>query len=65
HDEPPAASGAQHWVFFPDDDVYPQCIADPLRPQSAVILAGYPSSDIPDSGNQRFLLRLGGRPAGR
>jgi len=59
-DEPPAA-GAQHWVFFPDDDVYPQYIADPLRPQSAMVLAGYPSSDIPDSGNLRFLLRLGGR----
>jgi hypothetical protein len=61
HDEPPAASGAQQWVFFPDDDVCPQHIADPLRPQSAVIFAGYPNSDIPDSGNLRFLLRLGGR----
>ena len=61
HDERPTDSGAQHWVFFPDDDVYPQYIADPLRPQSAVILAGFPSSGIPDGGDLRFLLRLGGR----
>lgn len=61
HDEPPAAGDVQHWVFFPDDDIDPQYIADALRPQSAVILAGYPSSEIPDSGDLRFLLRLGGR----
>lgn len=72
-DEPPAASAAQTasaaapsgpshaWSFFPDDDLYPQYIADPLRPQSAVMLAGLPSSGIPDSGDLRFLLRLGGR----
>jgi hypothetical protein len=71
-DEPPTAGDAPHWVFFPDDAIYPQYIADPLRPQSSVILAGFPSSEIPDSGNLRFLLRLGGRysiarrhPAGR
>ena len=60
-DEPPAQSGAHHWVFFPDDDVYPQYIADPLRPQSAMVLAGFQSSGIPDSGDRRFQLRLGGR----
>src|SRR5882672_10186946 len=50
-DEPSAVSGAGRvWTFFPEDDVYPQYIADPLRPQSAVILAGFPSSGIPDSG---------------
>lgn len=61
HDEPPPADAGSHWVFFPDDDIYPQYIADPLRPQSAMLLAGFMSSDIPDSGSLRFLLRLGGR----
>lgn len=61
HDAPSTADDAPRWVFFPDDDVYPQYIADPMRPQSAMLLAGFPSSEIPDSGNQRFLLRLGGR----
>ncbi|HET8948309.1 MAG TPA: DUF1207 domain-containing protein [Candidatus Polarisedimenticolia bacterium] len=58
---PPAADDVEHWVFFPDDDIYPQYIADPLRPQSTLVLGGFPSSDIPDAGNLRFLLRLGGR----
>jgi len=61
-DEPPTVSGAGRvWSFFPEDDVYPQYVADPLRPQSAVMLVGFPSSGIPDSGDKRFLLRLGGR----
>jgi len=61
-DESPTASQAPRgWIFFPEDDIYPQYIADPLRPQSAVILAGFASSGIPDAGDSRFLLRLGGR----
>jgi hypothetical protein len=61
-DEPPAASQAGgRWIFFPEDDIYPQYIADPLRPQSAVMLTGFTSSGIPDSGGSRFVLRLGGR----
>lgn len=61
--EPPEpANGPLHaWALFPPDDLYPQYIADPLRPQSAILLVGCPSSDIPESGNSRFLLRLGGR----
>ncbi|HKQ97843.1 MAG TPA: DUF1207 domain-containing protein [Candidatus Polarisedimenticolia bacterium] len=59
--EPPTAGGEHQWIFFPDDDIYPQYIADPLRPQSALVLAAFPSSEIPDAGNLRFLLRLGGR----
>ena len=61
-DEPRTETRPPHvWVLFPDDDIYPQYIADPLRPQSAMMLASIPSSDIPDTGDSRFLLRLGGR----
>jgi Protein of unknown function (DUF1207) len=61
-DDSPAATEARAaWIFFPEDDVYPQYIADPLRPQSAMLLTGFTSSGIPDSGDSRFVLRLGGR----
>jgi Protein of unknown function (DUF1207) len=56
-----ASNARRVWIFFPQDDLYPQYIADPLRPQSAVMLVRSPSSGIPDSGDSRFLLRLGGR----
>ena len=52
---------SHRWALFPADDFYPQYLADPLRPQSALLLASFPKSDIPESGNRRFLLRLGGR----
>jgi hypothetical protein len=62
-DEPsaPANVPSHLWAVFPPDDFYPQYIADPLRPQSAMLLVGHLSSDIPESGDGRFLLRLGGR----
>jgi hypothetical protein len=47
--------------FFPDAELYPQYIADPIRSQSAVMLTRVSSSDIPHSGDRRFSLRLGGR----
>jgi hypothetical protein len=46
HDAPSTADDAPRWVFFPDDDVYPQYIADPMRLQSAMLLAGFPSSGL-------------------
>ena len=59
---PRSVSGPPHvWVLFPEDDVYPQYITDPLRPQSAIIVTNTLSGDVPDSGSNRFLLRLGGR----
>src|SRR5262245_65184759 len=61
-DEPHTVSGPPHvWVLFPEDDIYAQYMTDPLRPQSAIIFSTTPSSELPDSGNSRFLLRLGGR----
>ncbi len=47
-------------VGFPDSDLYPHYTADPLRAQSAVIVASVLDSEIPDSGDARFILRLGG-----
>ena len=63
----PAPAGAadeaapRRWVLFPDAEFYPQYVADPLRAQSALMLVQVTSSDIPDTGDGRFLLRLGGR----
>jgi hypothetical protein len=53
---------AERFVFsaFPDSDLYPDYIADPLRPQSALMIASVLDSEIPDSGNGRYVLRLGG-----
>jgi hypothetical protein len=49
------------FVGFPDADFYPHYLADPLRAQSALMLASVLDSEIPESGNSRFILRLGGR----
>jgi hypothetical protein len=45
---------------FPDTDLYPEAITDPLRAQSAIILASFLDTEIPESGDSRFILRLGG-----
>jgi len=47
--------------FFPEAGFYPLYIADPLRPQSAMVLVWVPSSEIQDTGAARFALRLGGQ----
>jgi hypothetical protein len=56
---PQANEARAGWTFFPEDDLDPQDIADPLRPQSAMVLTGFTSSGIPGSGGGRFVLRLG------
>lgn len=48
------------WVVFPEADFYPHYIADPLTSQSALIVAGVTDSSIPETGDARFILRLGG-----
>jgi len=64
-DDPPAspdpAPAAKVWEFLPEAGFYPLYIADPLRPQSALMLIWVPSSDIPETGNGRFALHLGGQ----
>jgi len=52
---------AQVWEFLPEAGFYPLYIADPLRPQSALMLIWVPSSEIPETGHARFSLRLGGQ----
>ena len=49
------------WVAFPEADFYPYHVADPLRSHSALIVTGVADSDIPETGDARFILRLGGR----
>lgn len=45
----------------PSGDLYPRYIADPRRPGFTIAAASFSDSDIPDAGDSRFILRLGGR----
>lgn len=47
--------------WMPAPNFYPQYIADPLRPQSALKILSVVDSEIPDTGSGRFGLHLGGR----
>ena len=47
-------------VWFPAGDFYPRYIADPLRPQNALTIQWLSDTEIPETGAQRFGLRLGG-----
>jgi len=47
-------------VWFPAADFYPRYIADPLRPQNALTIQWLSDTEIPETGAQRFGLRLGG-----
>ena len=46
--------------WFPPGDFYPRYIADPLRPQNALTIQWLSDTEIPETGAQRFGLRLGG-----
>jgi hypothetical protein len=48
-------------MLMPPSNFYPEYIADPVRPQSAVKLIYFPDSEIPDVGVGRIGLHLGGR----
>lgn len=60
-DEPPVDTGRHTVEWAPDAEFYPQYIADPLRPQSALKILGMATSEIPQAGDARFALHLGGR----
>jgi hypothetical protein len=47
--------------WLPEAEFYPQYIADPLRPQSALKILYLADSEIPETGSSRFGLHLGGR----
>lgn len=48
-------------ALFPPADLYPHYIADPLEPSMAMQWLKVSGSDIPDTGDSRFLFNLGGR----
>jgi len=56
---PVAASWRGLWA--PGTELYPRYIADPLEPSNAMQYLFVSNSDIPDSGDSRFLFNLGGR----
>jgi hypothetical protein len=49
------------WWLAPPADFYPQYIADPRRPQSALLLIYPIDTEIPESDGNRTGVRLGGR----
>lgn len=51
---------ASVWEVFPETGFYPVYIADPIRSQSAGMLIHMADSEVPDAGDARFALRLGG-----
>ncbi|MGB7919967.1 MAG: DUF1207 domain-containing protein [Desulfobacterales bacterium] len=48
-------------IFAPGSDLYPRYIADPLQPTMAMQYLIIFDSDIPNTGDSRFLYNLGGR----
>ena len=53
----------ENWrgIFSPGSLLYPPYIASPLRPTIALNLVYVTDNDIPDSGDTRYVFRLGGR----
>lgn len=47
-------------MWFPPNDFHPRYIADPLRPQNALTLQWLADTELVDTGDKRFGLRLGG-----
>jgi hypothetical protein len=47
-------------MWFPPSDFYPRYVADPLRPQNVLTIQWLSDTEIPETGAQRFGLRLGG-----
>lgn len=55
------AAAASSFQLFPSSNLYPGYIADPRRPEFGVMVLGFPDPAIPDSGDRRVGLKLGGR----
>jgi opacity protein-like surface antigen len=56
-----AAAARPAFEMFPDSNLYPSYVADPRHPGFGVTLLGFPDPRIPDSGDRRVGLKLGGR----
>ncbi len=56
-----SASDSSNWrfEFGPSGQLYPVYIANPIRPQMGIALAYFSESDIPNAGDERFIIRLG------
>ncbi len=55
------ASTASGWQleFGPGGRLYPIYIANPIRPQMGIARAYFSESDIPNAGDERYIIRLG------
>jgi hypothetical protein len=56
-----AGAARAEFRMFPSSNLYPHYIADPRRPEFGLTILGYPDPEIPDSGDRRVGLKLGGR----
>jgi len=59
-EEAPDALKKPRGMWFPPNDFYPRYIANPLRPQNALTLQWLADTEIFDTTEKRFGLRLGG-----
>lgn len=56
-----AAAEETSFQWFPSSNLYSGYIADPRRPEFGVTVLAVPDPQIPDSGDRRVGLKLGGR----
>jgi len=61
HDETLSTQGRTVWLV-PPTNFYPVYIADPRRPQMAAMVLFMQETEIPEAGDLRFGIRLGGTP---
>lgn len=59
-DQPSQSKPRRIDVFLPPAHYYPEYIADPLRPQNALTLQWLADTELVETGQGRFGLRLGG-----
>jgi Protein of unknown function (DUF1207) len=61
--DPGGVSAASGWqiTFGPGGHLYPVAIANPVRPRFGILQAWFNDSDIPDAGDERSIISLGGR----
>lgn len=58
---PRPAAAEPSFQVFPPSNLYPGYVADPRRPEFGLTFLAVPDPAIPDSGDQRFGLKMGGR----
>lgn len=58
-DDSASLSSGRQWEFGPGDRLYPVYIANPIRPQMGIARAYFSETDIPNAGDERYIIRLG------